>query len=298
MRGAKKFLAWMAALSLVTGFTFSGNTLYAATNSDWEDVSDDDWEDADDDWEDADAPELNVDSATLKVGGMYKLFVDGDYDSISWTTNNKGVATVSSNGTVKANGSGVATITATVKCTEYDEDSDIDDDEYDEYDEYDDDDQDYYAQNYSDDFDDDTDDVFDEDNDDYDTDDDEDDSDDYDADDSFDDNDYLDNEEDMDDTDDEDVSEGTEVTYRLTCQIRVKAPNVKLNATKVTLKKGKTKKLSVKGAGKANVKWATSKKAVAKVSAKGVVTGLKKGKTVIKAKVYGKTLKCNVTVKK
>ena len=66
MRGAKKFLAWMAALSLVTGFTFSGNTLYAATNSDWEDVSDDDWEDADDDWEDADAPELNVDSARIK----------------------------------------------------------------------------------------------------------------------------------------------------------------------------------------------------------------------------------------
>ncbi len=281
MSGVKKgakLLAWMAAMSMVTGVTFSGTTLYAATdNYDDEDYDyDEDWEDVDEDedWEDVETPELSDEKVSMKIGEIYQLDVDGDYDSISWSTNGKSVATVSSDGTVKAKGVGTATITAEVKCTEYNTD---DADEADEFD--------YYAEDYSDD---EYDDMNDED---YDSDEDED----YDTDDDS----WDDSEEDADEDDwSDDEEEGTEVTYRLTCIINVKAPNVKLNATKVTLKKEKTKKLNVAGANKAKIKWNTNKKSVAKVSANGTVTAVKKGKAVITAKVYGKTLKCSVTVKK
>lgn len=286
MSGVKKgakLLAWMTAMSMVTGVTFSGATLYAATDNYDEDYDYDydedwdDWEDADEDedWEDVETPELSDEKVAMKIGEIYQLDVDGDYDSISWSTNAKGVATVSSDGTVKAKGTGTATITAEVKCTEYNTD---DADEADEFD--------YYAENYSDD---EYDDMDDEDWEDADEDED------YDVDDDS----WDDSDEDADEDDwSDDEEEGTEVTYRLTCIINVKAPNVKLNATKVTLKKGKTKKLNVAGANKAKIKWNTNKKSVAKVSANGTVTAVKKGKTVITAKVYGKTLKCSVTVKK
>lgn len=70
---------------------------------------------------------------------------------------------------------------------------------------------------------------------------------------------------------------------------------IKLNKTSVTLKKGKTIKLKVKGT-KKKVKWSTLNKRVATVTKKGVVKGIKPGKTIIKAKVAGKTLKCRLTV--
>ena len=46
------------------------------------------------------------------------------------------------------------------------------------------------------------------------------------------------------------------------------------------------------------IKWSSSNKKVAVVNKKGVVTAKKTGKTVIKAKFYGTTAKCTVTVKK
>ena len=71
---------------------------------------------------------------------------------------------------------------------------------------------------------------------------------------------------------------------------------VKLNKTEATVKVGKTTKLKIKGAKDAKVKWSSSKKKIATVSNKGVVTGKKPGKTTIKAKVGGKTYKCQLSV--
>lgn len=76
--------------------------------------------------------------------------------------------------------------------------------------------------------------------------------------------------------------------------VTVKDP--KLNTTKVTLKKGKTYKLTISNkVGKAVFKSSNSK--VAKVSSTGKITALKKGKAVITVKTNGITLKCTVTVK-
>ena len=71
----------------------------------------------------------------------------------------------------------------------------------------------------------------------------------------------------------------------------------KLNRKKATLRVGKTIRLRVKNAGKKKVKWSSSKKKIATVNKKGKVKAQNPGKTVIKAKVGGKVLKCRVTVR-
>ena len=74
------------------------------------------------------------------------------------------------------------------------------------------------------------------------------------------------------------------------------ASKVKLNYTKKTIAVGQKVNLKVKGTS-AKVKWSSSKKSVAAVSSKGVVTARKAGTAKIKAAVKGKTYTCKVTVK-
>lgn len=75
------------------------------------------------------------------------------------------------------------------------------------------------------------------------------------------------------------------------------APNaVSISAKKKTLYVGKSFTLKIKGTSKA-VKWSSSNKFVATVSAKGKVSAKKTGTAVITAKVGGKKLTCKVTVK-
>lgn len=81
-------------------------------------------------------------------------------------------------------------------------------------------------------------------------------------------------------------------TYK--CKVTVKAVP-KLSKTKLSLKKGNTYKLMVKGFKIGKVKWSTSNKNVATVVA-GKVTAKKPGTATIRAKVGGKTLTCKVTV--
>ena len=69
----------------------------------------------------------------------------------------------------------------------------------------------------------------------------------------------------------------------------------KLNKKQIELKLGKTYKLKVKGTSN-KVKWSSVDKKIAKVSKKGIVTAKKVGKTIVKAKVGKKTLKCKVNV--
>lgn len=76
-----------------------------------------------------------------------------------------------------------------------------------------------------------------------------------------------------------------------------KAAKMKLNKSSVTVAVGKKVSLKVKGTTK-KVSWTTSKKAIASVSKKGVVTGKKAGKATITAKVGAKKFRCKVTVKK
>jgi DUF1680 family protein len=76
-----------------------------------------------------------------------------------------------------------------------------------------------------------------------------------------------------------------------------KAKKVKLSKTKLSLKAGKSAKLTVKNT-KKKVTWTSSKKAVATVNKNGKVTAVKAGTCKITAKVGSKKLVCKVTVKK
>lgn len=70
---------------------------------------------------------------------------------------------------------------------------------------------------------------------------------------------------------------------------------VKLNATSVVIRPGKTKILKVTGT-KKKISWSSSNKKVATVSSKGKVTAKKYGVTTITAKVGSKKYKCKVKV--
>jgi uncharacterized protein YjdB len=90
----------------------------------------------------------------------------------------------------------------------------------------------------------------------------------------------------------------------LTCKVTVKAikaTSVKLNATKKTLKKGKTYTLKATVAPKNStdtLTFTSSNAKVVKVSKSGKLTALKKGTATITVKTSsGKTAKCKVTVK-
>ena len=88
------------------------------------------------------------------------------------------------------------------------------------------------------------------------------------------------------------VVTGAEIPVSVTA-----ARKPKLNRKKATLRVGKTIRLRVKNVGKKKVKWSSSKKKIATVNKKGIVKAQNPGKTVIKAKVGGKVLKCRVTVR-
>ena len=78
--------------------------------------------------------------------------------------------------------------------------------------------------------------------------------------------------------------------------VKAQAAKVKLNKSGIIIYVGDSTNLKVSGVSK-KVKWSTSKKAVATVSASGTITAKKSGSTTITAKVNKKTLKCKVTVK-
>lgn len=80
---------------------------------------------------------------------------------------------------------------------------------------------------------------------------------------------------------------------KLKCKIKVEDPSI--SNKYVSLKKGKTATLSVSGT-KQTVKWSSSDKSIAKVNKNGKVTAVAKGKATITAKVDGKKLKCTIYV--
>ena len=80
-------------------------------------------------------------------------------------------------------------------------------------------------------------------------------------------------------------------------QVKITVKNPTLNKNAVTLKKGKTAKLTVKGSiGKVSYKSSNTK--IATITSKGVIKAKKAGKVTVTVKANGVTLKCKVTVKK
>lgn len=79
----------------------------------------------------------------------------------------------------------------------------------------------------------------------------------------------------------------------------VKAKKLKMKKKKITIRVGQKKKISVKTKPKkATIKWSSSKKKIATVSKKGVVTGKKVGTAKITAKSGKKKATCKVVVKR
>ena len=84
------------------------------------------------------------------------------------------------------------------------------------------------------------------------------------------------------------------LTFTPTMNTQAKA-EIKLNKTKISLQRGKTYTLKVKGT-KKKVKWSSNKKTIATVTRKGKVTSQKQGTAVITAKIGKKKYKCKVKV--
>lgn len=85
-------------------------------------------------------------------------------------------------------------------------------------------------------------------------------------------------------------------TLKLTADFPTKTSS-DLTYLGITMKKGETMQLDSVGVSSSKAKWTSSKKTVASVTAKGVVTAKKKGTTVISCTYNGKTVKLKVTVK-
>ena len=74
-----------------------------------------------------------------------------------------------------------------------------------------------------------------------------------------------------------------DIAFTPTMNTQAKA-KIKLNKTKISLQRGKTYTLKVKGT-KKKVKWSSNKKTIATVTRKGKVTAKKQGTAVITAKI-------------
>lgn len=76
---------------------------------------------------------------------------------------------------------------------------------------------------------------------------------------------------------------------------KAQAATVKLNKTNISVQKGKTYQLKIKGTS-SKVSWSSSNKKIATVSSSGKVTSVDTGTTTITAKVSGKSYKATVKV--
>lgn len=87
-------------------------------------------------------------------------------------------------------------------------------------------------------------------------------------------------------------------TYKLKVKVTVKAPVVKLTASKKQMTAGQAYTFQAKAYGlTGDIKWTSSNQAVAAVTSKGKVTAKAAGTTTIRAEVNGKSVSCKLTVK-
>ena len=85
--------------------------------------------------------------------------------------------------------------------------------------------------------------------------------------------------------------------YQSTCRIVVKKPTFKVAKKMIKVKKGKKARIIVKVRPTTKVVFASANKKIAAVTKKGMLKGMKKGKTKIKVKCYGITKPVIVIVK-
>ena len=85
--------------------------------------------------------------------------------------------------------------------------------------------------------------------------------------------------------------------YQSTCRIVVKKPTFKVAKKMIKVKKGKKARIIVKVRPTTKVVFASANKKIAAVTKKGMLKGMKKGRTKIKVKCYGITKKVIVIVK-
>ena len=90
----------------------------------------------------------------------------------------------------------------------------------------------------------------------------------------------------------------TEQKTKKTVTIKVKKPTISLNKTKVTLKVGASFQIKAQATPAAGISYKSAKSKIAKVSSKGLIKAVKKGKTTITVKANGVTKKITVRVKK
>lgn len=82
------------------------------------------------------------------------------------------------------------------------------------------------------------------------------------------------------------------------CEVIVEQPVIKLSSTELTLKEGKTKKITASVSSRNSVLWSTSNPNVATVDSYGTITALKKGRAYIYASEDGVKIRCTVYVTK
>ena len=85
--------------------------------------------------------------------------------------------------------------------------------------------------------------------------------------------------------------------YQSTCRIVVKKPTFKVAKKMIKIKKGKKARIIVKVRPSTKVVFASANKKIAAVTKKGMLKGMKKGRTKIKVKCYGITKTVIVIVK-
>ena len=85
--------------------------------------------------------------------------------------------------------------------------------------------------------------------------------------------------------------------YQSTCRIVVKKPTFKVAKKMIKVKKGKKARIIVKVRPTTKVVFASANKKIAAVTKKGMIKGMKKGRTKIKVKCYGITKTVIVIVK-
>ena len=85
--------------------------------------------------------------------------------------------------------------------------------------------------------------------------------------------------------------------YQSTCRIVVKKPTFKVAKKMIKVKKGKKARIIVKVCPSTKVVFASANKKIAAVTKKGMLKGMKKGRTKIKVKCYGITKTVIVIVK-
>jgi uncharacterized protein YjdB len=81
------------------------------------------------------------------------------------------------------------------------------------------------------------------------------------------------------------------------CQIIVTTTKVVISATKASIERGETLKLSATTSNNSEVTWKSSKRSIATVDEYGTLTGLKPGETTITATADSSSATCKLTIK-